>query len=60
MISQIRTAGNPQAMLESLPQYQQVMDCVRAHGGDPQAAFYAKAQEMGINPDEILQAMRNA
>ena len=59
-ISQIRSMGNPQMMLQQMPQYKQVMDYVNANGGDPKSAFYAKAKEMGIDPDEVLKAMRNA
>lgn len=47
-------------MLQQMPQYKQVMDVVNANGGDAKAAFYSKAHEMGIDPDEIIKAMRNA
>lgn len=59
-ISQIKSMGNPAMMIQQMPQYKQVMDYVNANGGDPQAAFYSKAREMGIDPDEIVKAMRNA
>ena len=59
-INQIKSIGNPQMMLQNLPQYKQVMDIVQANGGDAKSAFYAKAKEMGIDPDEIIQAMRKA
>ena len=59
-ISQIKSLGNPQMMLQQMPQYKQVMDYVNANGGDPESAFYAKAKEMGIDPNEVLKAMRNA
>lgn len=60
MIQQIKSMGNPQAMLQQMPQYKQIMDDVNANGGDAKALFYARAKEMGINPDEIVKAMRNA
>ena len=60
MIQQIKAMGNPQAMLQQMPQYKQIMDDVNANGGDAKALFYARAKEMGINPDEIIKAMRNA
>lgn len=47
-------------MLQQMPQYKQVMDYVNANGGDAKSAFYKKAQEMGIDPDEVIKAMRNA
>ena len=56
----LKSIGNPQMMLQQFPQYRQVMDIVNASNGDAKAAFYAKAKEMGINPDDILKAMRNA
>lgn len=60
MMQMIKGMGNPAMMLQQMPQYRQIMDYVNANGGDAQAAFYKKAQEMGINPDEIIKAMRNA
>ena len=45
-------------MLQQMPQYRQIMDYVNANGGDPQKAFYQKAQEMGVNPDDILSQLR--
>lgn len=59
MVQQIKAVGNPQAMLQQMPQYRQVMDYVERNGGDAQKAFYAKAQEMGINPDDILSQLRS-
>ena len=59
-VSQIKNIGNPQMMLQQMPQYRQVMDYVNANGGDAKSAFYKKAQEMGIDPDEVIKAMRNA
>ena len=47
-------------MIQQMPQYRQVMEYVNANGGDARSAFYAKAKEMGIDPDEIVKAMRNA
>lgn len=60
MIQQIKSIGNPAMMLQQMPQYKQIMEYVNANGGDAQKAFYAAAQEMGIDPDEIVKAMRNA
>ena len=59
-ISQIKSIGNPQMMIQQMPQYKQVMDYVNANGGDAKSAFYAKAREMGLDPDEVVKAMRNA
>lgn len=56
----LKSIGNPQMMLQNIPQYKQAMDFVNACNGDAKSAFYAKAKEMGINPDEIVEAMRKA
>lgn len=57
-VSQLKALGNPQAMLQQMPQYNQVMEYVQACGGNPQDAFYKKAKEMGINPEDILSQLR--
>ena len=60
MVQTLKSIGNPQMMLQNIPQYKQAMDFVNACNGDAKSAFYAKAKEMGINPDEIVEAMRKA
>ena len=61
MMNMVRSAGNPQAMLQSLaqqnPQMQQVMDLVN-QAGDPKTAFYKMAEEKGVNPEQILSMLR--
>ena len=58
MLNTVRSAGNPQMMLNQMigqnPQIRQVMEYVNNNGGDPKAAFYRLAQEQGIDPDEVL------
>ena len=62
MMSMVRSAGNPQAMLNQLamnnPQLRQVMEIVQKHGGDPMAAFRAEAEARGVDPEEILGMLR--
>ena len=62
MMNMVRSAGNPQAMLQSIaqnnPQMKQVMNIVNQSGGDPKAAFYKMAEEKGINPDQVLSMLR--
>ena len=62
MMQMIRGSGNPQAMLQQMmqnnPQYQQVMQLVNQAGGDPRQAFYQMAQQMGVNPDEIISMLK--
>jgi hypothetical protein len=58
MMSMMRGASNPQGMLQQMmqnnPQYQQAMQLVQQAGGDPKKAFYQMANQMGVNPDEIM------
>ena len=61
MVNMIKSAGNPQAMLESMtnnnPQLKEVMNIVKNSGGNPQQAFYNLAKQKGVNPDEVLNAV---
>ena len=58
----VQTASNPQAMMQALvdknPQMQQAVDLINRCGGDPQKAFYALAEQKGVDPDEILNALK--
>lgn len=62
MMNMVRSAGNPQAMLQSMiqtnPQMRQVMNIVNQSGGDPRAAFYKLAQEKGVDPQQILDMLK--
>ena len=62
MMNMVRSAGNPQAMLQSMvqnnPQMQQVMNIVNQAGGDPKTAFYRMAEEKGVDPEQILSMLR--
>ena len=62
VMNNLRSAGNPQMMLNQMmaqnPQIQQVQEYVKQNGGDAKAAFYAKAQELGVNPEEILNMLK--
>ena len=55
----LKNAGNPQAMLQQMmnnnPQIQQL---VNAAGGDPKAAFYKLAEQKGVDPNEIINALK--
>ena len=58
MINMVRSAGNPQAMLNQMvmnnPRMQEVMQIVQRHGGDPMTAFRKEAEARGIDPEEIM------
>ena len=62
MMQMLRSAGNPQIMLSQMmqnnPQMRQAMNLVQQYGGDPQKAFYALAQQKGVNPDDILNMLK--
>ena len=62
MISMVRSAGNPQLMLQQLmqtsPQMKQVMEIVQQYGGDANKAFYDLAEKNGINPQEIMDMLK--
>lgn len=62
MMQMIRSAGNPQAMINQMmmtnPQIKQAMDFVKASGVDPKAAFYRLAEQRGINPQDILNQLK--
>ena len=62
MMNFVKSSGNPQAMLENLmqnnPNYQKVMQLVRDNGNDPQKAFYAYAQQLGVDPNEIINMLK--
>lgn len=62
IINMIKSAGNPQQMLQSMvnsnPQIQQVMNYINQNGGDPKSAFYKLANEKGIDPDSILNQLK--
>ena len=63
MISAMRSAGNPQALLQQMmqqrsPQLAQAMDLVQKHGGDARAAFRQLAAENGVDPAEIEALMK--
>ena len=58
MMAQIRNVaqimrGNPQAMLQNNPEAQRLI----AQHGSPQKAFYALAQQMGIDPNEVMKTL---
>lgn len=62
MISLLKSSGNPQALLNQLmmtsPNMKQVMEIVQQYGGDANKAFYALAEQKGINPQEILDLLK--
>ena len=62
MIHTVQTASNPAAMLQTMaaknPQLKQAMDFIQQSGGDPEKAFYALAKQKGVDPNEVLNALK--
>lgn len=54
--------GNPQAMLGQMlqnnPKMKEVQKLLEESGGDPEKAFRAKAKDMGVNPDDIINLLK--
>ena len=63
MIGMLNTAQNPQMLLNQMfmnnPKMKEITDLVNGnYGGDWQKAFYAVAQQKGVDPNDILNMMR--
>ena len=62
MINMIKSAGNPQMLLNQImqtnPALGQIMEIVKQYGGDANKAFYAVAEQNGINPQDILNMLK--
>ena len=51
--------ANPNAMINKLlNQNPQVQQIIQQYGGDAQKAFYSIAQQMGVDPEQILSQLR--
>lgn len=61
-IGSLQSLGNPQAALNQLmsqnPQMRQAMQYVQQNGGDPKQAMIKLAQEQGLDPQSIFDAIR--
>lgn len=57
-----KNANDPQAMLYSMmkqnPQMKSAMDLIQQSGGDPKTAFYKLAEQKGIDPQEVINALK--
>ena len=62
MIQAVRSASNPQAMLNQIiqtnPKMKEVMGIMQQYGNDPKRAFYALAEKKGVNPQDILDQLK--
>ena len=61
-LNMIRSAGNPEAMMQQMlqghPAYPQIQALIQQNGGDAQKAFYSLANQMGVDPNEVINALR--
>lgn len=62
MLNAVRNSKNPNEMIAQLamqnPQMQSVMQEVQRNGGDARKAFYAMAQQKGVDPNSILNMLK--
>ena len=62
LMQAMKTMQNPQAALQQMlaqnPNYQQAMAMIQKYGNDPGQAFYELAKQNGIDPNEILNALK--
>lgn len=54
MVRAIKTMKNPEMMIKQMPQYKDIENIIKENGGDAKSAFYNLANQMGIDPDEII------
>lgn len=45
-------------LMASNPRYKETMELIQEHNGNAEAAFYEKAKEMGIDPEQVLNVLR--
>ena len=61
LMTMVKSAKDPNAMLQYMasqnPQLKSVMD-MASSGKSPRDLFYEKAQEMGVDPEDILRQLR--
>lgn len=59
MVSMFKNSPNPQALLNNLlAQNPQVTGLINQYGGNPKTAFYALAQQRGVDPNSILDMLK--
>ena len=58
-LSKIKAMKNPQAFLQNaIQQNPQMQALLKAYNGDAKQAFYALAKQKGVDPNEILNALK--
>lgn len=63
MLTNIQNSVDPRAKLNDLinsnPKMRDIMKMVQRYGNNPKDVFYALAKEKGVNPDDVLNALRS-
>ena len=63
MLNNLQNSTNPMGLIRTIinqnPAMKQVMSVVEKYGNNPKEAFYALAREKGVNPDDVINALRN-
>ena len=63
MMNTVRAAQSPQyafnMMLTNNPKLQQAMALVKQFGGNPETAFYNYANQLGVDPQEVLNTIKS-
>lgn len=62
MYQTLKTMNNPQQainkMIANNPRSKEIMDYIGKYNGNYQKAFYDKAREMGVDPQEFMNNFR--
>lgn len=63
MKNQIQMAQNPQLafnnMLMNNPQISNVVQLIKQNGGDAKTAFFNYAQQLGVNPQDVINLLNS-
>lgn len=62
-LNMLKNSNNPSQLVSTLiqnnPQYKSVVDVINSHNGDAKSAFYDLAKEKGVNPDDLVNEIKN-
>lgn len=62
MYNKIRGLSNPQTAINTMaqqnPALKKALDYVNNNGGDYEKAFFQLASDMGVNPQDIINALK--
>lgn len=63
LFNTVKNAQNPNAMLQSMaqnnPQLKTVLETISQNGGNAKELFYKMAQQKGIDPNTIINQVKN-